>query len=99
MQVAAFMTETLVSSWLATTVRLAGSNAMASGPKPTVTVGGVCPQPVAAAELQVAPLITDMVPDPSPFSKTILVGNRHAWRLQRALPFRRRIPAGCHDSG
>src|SRR5690242_2035806 len=68
LQVAALMTVTLVSSMLVTTtVRLAGSKAMPEGPKPTVTAGGVCLHPVVVAALQVAPLITDTVPDPSPF--------------------------------
>src|SRR5215471_10940157 len=68
LQVAALMTVTLLSSRLLTaTVWLAGSKAMLEGPKPTVTVGGVCPHPVVVAALQAAPLITDTVPDPSPF--------------------------------
>src|SRR6516165_236876 len=71
LQVAALMMEMLVSSRLVTaTVRLAGSKAMAEGPKPTVTVGGVCPHPVVVMALQVAPLITDTVPDPSPFCRS-----------------------------
>ena len=47
-----------------------GSKATAVGPKPTVTAGGVCPHPVVVAALQVAPLITDTVPDPSPFCRS-----------------------------
>src|SRR5215472_7957358 len=71
LQVAALMTETLVSSTLVTaTVWLAGSKAMPAGPNPTVTAGGVCPHPVVVVALQVAPLITDTVPDPSPFCRS-----------------------------
>src|SRR6516165_555654 len=71
LQVAALMTVTLVSSMLVTaTVWLAGSKATAVGPKPTVTAGGVCPHPVEVVALQVAPLITDTVPDPSPFCRS-----------------------------
>ena len=62
LQVAALMTETLVSSMLVTaTVRLAGSKAIPAGLKPTVTVGGVCPHPVVVVALQVAPLNTETV--------------------------------------
>ena len=71
LQVAASMTETLVSSMLVTTtVRLAGLKAIAAGPKPTVTVGGLCPHPVVIVALQMAPLITETVPDPSPFCRS-----------------------------
>src|SRR3974390_1468864 len=70
LQVAASMTETLVSSTLVTaTIRLAGSKAIPTGAKPTVTVGGMCPHPLVVVALQVAPLITDTVPEPSPFSR------------------------------
>ena len=66
----ALMTEMLVSSILVTTtVRLAGSKAMLEGPKPAVAVGGVRLHPVLVVALQIAPLITDTVPDPSPFSR------------------------------
>src|SRR6516225_6095549 len=71
LQVAALITETLVSSILVTaTMRLTGSKAIPAGPKPTVTAGGVCPHPVVVVALQVAPLITDTVPDPSPFCRS-----------------------------
>ena len=57
------MTETLVSSMLVTTtVRLAGLKVIPAGPKPTVTVGGVCPHPALVAALQVAPVLDHGVP-------------------------------------
>ena len=70
LQVAALMTEILTSWRLATTtLRFAGSKAMSPAPKPTLTLRGVCPHPVLVVALQVAPLMTETVPAPSPFCR------------------------------
>jgi hypothetical protein len=67
LQVALFSIETVVlCPWpLAKsgmyTVWLAGSAKMPSGPTPTGTVAGVCPQPEVTSALQVAPLNTETV--------------------------------------
>jgi hypothetical protein len=46
------------------TVWLAGSLNSASGPGPTGTVAGFCPQPEVSTALQVAPLNTETVLSP-----------------------------------
>src|ERR1700727_2014129 len=62
LHVAPSITETVLSFTLATyTVSVAWSTAASTGPGPTVTAGGACPQPEAMVALQVAVLITETV--------------------------------------
>src|SRR6516164_5208515 len=63
LQVAALITETLLSSWLATyTVPVSGSRLTQSGKLPTGVVGGACAQPEVCWALQAAVLISETLP-------------------------------------